>query len=301
MANEDVRHRIALFADIADSTRLYRRLGESAAARLVDEVLDQLEVEVEAWGGRVLDRIGDELFCRFSTEDDAAACSIAMQECVRTMGEERPETDGLSLRIGFNGGRGLERDGRPTGDVVVCAKRLTDSAKPSQILLTEVDLQRVELAALQARFVRSAVLKGRMSRTRIHELLWSDGITVRAEDEGGNASSERALSLEILVGDRSIRVPPDGRVTLGRERPAEIRLSGRLVSRLHATIEGRGGGFVLIDQSTNGTYLGSSTTDHSRRVHLDDTRLASGGHIGLGQRPLTGTSHTLEYRQVEEG
>ena len=73
-----------------------------------------------------------------------------------------------------------------------------------------------------------------------------------------------------------------------------------MVSRLHATIEGRDGRFVLTDRSTNGTYLAASPTGRFRRVHLDDTKLATRGCIGLGQRPRAGTSHTLYFRIIKE-
>ena len=52
-----------LFADITDSTYFYETLGDDRARQIVLDCLDVVSDVVTAGGGRVVDRIGDELMC----------------------------------------------------------------------------------------------------------------------------------------------------------------------------------------------------------------------------------------------
>jgi pSer/pThr/pTyr-binding forkhead associated (FHA) protein len=56
-----------------------------------------------------------------------------------------------------------------------------------------------------------------------------------------------------------------------------------LVSRVHARIELRRGRFMLIDESTNGTFLKSVDTPPVI-LRRDQTQLKKEGIIGLGQK-----------------
>ena len=63
-----------------------------------------------------------------------------------------------------------------------------------------------------------------------------------------------------------VEIPETG-ATLGRERGCEIVVAGQGVSRRHATIQPAGEGFVLTDQSSNGTQVNGTrlTGPHSLR------------------------------------
>ena len=54
------------------------------------------------------------------------------------------------------------------------------------------------------------------------------------------------------------------------------------MSRNHATIEFNKGHFILVDRSTNGTYL-KSGEEEEFRVHRDEVHLRNAGVISLGQ------------------
>jgi hypothetical protein len=71
------------------------------------------------------------------------------------------------------------------------------------------------------------------------------------------------------------------RLLAGRGSGCDLRLRTKFASREHVRFEYRDGAFLIIDQSTNGTYL---TTAAGEEIHLHDETLAlrGSGQISLG-------------------
>ena len=64
-------------------------------------------------------------------------------------------------------------------------------------------------------------------------------------------------------------------MTVGRDETAEIRVDEPLVSRLHARIEKRGEGFVVLDLgSTNHTRVNGVIVNEWPLMHGDEVRFA---------------------------
>ena len=83
-------------------------------------------------------------------------------------------------------------------------------------------------------------------------------------------------------------------LTVGRGEFSGIVIRDDKVSRLHARIEFCGLGFVLTDQSSNGTYVcGTDGVTHLVRnqTHL----LAGSGTLSFGIDPATGRPHLVRY------
>jgi hypothetical protein len=93
---------------------------------------------------------------------------------------------------------------------------------------------------------------------------------------------------ELLVDERH------SSVTIGRSEDNDVVVTRERVSRLHARIEINRNMFVLIDQSTNGTFVHTTAGEKSftRRGSL---QLKGQGMIGLGRRPRQGSSHTIRF------
>jgi pSer/pThr/pTyr-binding forkhead associated (FHA) protein len=88
--------------------------------------------------------------------------------------------------------------------------------------------------------------------------------------------------LVLRHGGRSLVI--DGNkssAVLGRDKNNDLVVNNPLASRQHAQIEYRGGKFILIDQSTNGTYV---FTEDGRKsfVHREEFPLSGTGSISLG-------------------
>jgi pSer/pThr/pTyr-binding forkhead associated (FHA) protein len=61
---------------------------------------------------------------------------------------------------------------------------------------------------------------------------------------------------------------PEGEVVIGRDRGCDVVVDGKGVSRRHALIQPADGGYVLVDQSSNGTLINGArlTKPHSLRA-----------------------------------
>ncbi|MFL5883668.1 MAG: adenylate/guanylate cyclase domain-containing protein [Thermoleophilaceae bacterium] len=136
-----------LFTDVVGSTRLFERVGDDVAHRLMRRHFSLLREAVQEHRGREVKSLGDGLMVAFESADDAVACAHAMQRAVAGC------DDGLELRVGIASGEAVrERDdyfGRP----VIVARRLCDSAGAGEVLVAGAEDQ-------QAEPVRSLRLKG---------------------------------------------------------------------------------------------------------------------------------------------
>jgi hypothetical protein len=103
---------------------------------------------------------------------------------------------------------------------------------------------------------------------------------------------------------RGMRLRFDGRdlladerrssISIGRAEDNDVVMMRERISRVHARIEIRSDKFLLIDLSTNGTYVQTADGEVSfvRRGRL---QLKGQGMIGLGRRPKQGAPHTILF------
>ncbi len=87
-------------------------------------------------------------------------------------------------------------------------------------------------------------------------------------------------------------------VNLGRADDNDLVIKGNLISRIHAKVEMSRGKFLLVDQSTNGTFLQNVQGDESF-VRRDSTELGGEGTIGLGRAEEPGTSMAIHYKSID--
>ena len=105
--HEEPARLTVLFADIADSTRLYQELGNDLALEKVEGCMSRLDAISREHDGDVIKTVGDEIMCKFATPEDAVLAAVRMQQ-------ERPDKDketNLQLRIGLQHGEIIERYG----------------------------------------------------------------------------------------------------------------------------------------------------------------------------------------------
>lgn len=82
-------------------------------------------------------------------------------------------------------------------------------------------------------------------------------------------------------------------LTLGALSSSGVQVAGRFTSRHHATIERRKHDYVLVDHSTNGTFV-QTEDERVAFVRRGEVRLWGEGWISLGG-PLTSAS-ALRFR-----
>jgi len=290
-----VRPLTVVFADISDSTALYEQLGDLAGHELIRGCLVLMREAVEAHGGTVVKTIGDELMCVFPDVVSATGAATAMQHEAQSMAAPGGRT--MALRIGIHHGTGLEEGGDVFGEAVNVAARVVGLARAGQILLTQDCYTRLpELGRSRIREIDSFTVKGRTAEITIMEVLWrgSESNTTHVPCPAEPIRHDSMLAF--TYADRVMSVPQAAeRFVIGRDGGCQLVLSAGMASRQHATVEWRRGKYVLIDRSTNGTFV---KPDGERQVKLKREEFVLHGHgvIGFGEAAGASAQGSARYR-----
>jgi len=273
------RNLCVLFADVSGSTRLYERLGDKEALHAVERCINRMTRATEQFKGRVIKTIGDEVMAVF---DDAvagmeAACS--MQQRV----DDLPPASGikLAIRVGFHFGPAIEDAKDVFGDTVNMAARMAGLAKAGQIITTGDTVGRLPALLQQStREIDALSVKGKAEDVRVCEILWqeSDDLTMKS---GSVAPAAAARMIVRHGGEEQVLDAGHSVFFLGRDAASDIIINDRRASRSHARIERRRDKFVLIDQSTNGTYV-TFVGEVEFALKREEVILRSKGHISFG-------------------
>jgi len=285
--------RAILFVDICGSTGLYDTLGDAAAATAVANCLEALRAHVEEAGGRVIQRIGDELMCLFESADAALGAARIMQDWV-----SRQETAGqpaLAIRVGCHFGPVIEKSGDLFGDSVNVAARAAAMATAGQVITTE-DTVATLSGPLRAkvRVLGRFTIRGKRKDLTLYELLWQDDDTYTIVGTQSGVGP-RPARLVLKYAGREIQLDSGEPISfiLGRDATCDIVIADEKTSRRHARIEIRSGKFVLIDQSVNGTYV--RIGEEESKLLREELILYAQGQISLGRRPASSGGSAIEF------
>ena len=242
--------------------------------------------------------IGDAVMAVFPGADAAAGAAARMHQRVEALGP--PAGARLGLRIGFHAGPVVERDGDVFGDTVNLASRLCDLAYRGQTVTdqaTAAGLSAEHAAHLRTLF--AIPVKGKADEVNLVELMWqaaSDEMTaiVAAPPKAGSEGAQ--LELE-SAGAHLLMGPQRRKVTFGRDLEANFTVRNPNVSRAHAMIERRREHFVLVDHSSNGTWV-TLEGRPEMRVHHEELTLVGHGWITFGQ-PRAEAAQWVEFRCVD--
>lgn len=287
-----------LFADIADSTRLYDRLGDTVARNLVALSIDIMKAVVRANAGEVIKTIGDGVMSRFPSADAAATAAVLLHEAITR--EKRLKSNNLRLRIGFHIGPVIEEDDDLYGDAVNVAARMTAQAKAGQIITSRQTAQTLNRKhCASARMVHQTRVKGKARLMDIFEITWGqpEELTIMRNKvrEMVTPASRQHTLMTLKFQHQHISVNLDHPVvTLGRNQTNRLVIDNPEVSRLHARIEFRKDKFILIDQSTNGTYI-YPVGYKMLYLRRDEVLLEGRGFFSLGQEVGPGSPMAVHY------
>jgi class 3 adenylate cyclase len=158
-----------LFTDIAQSTALTQRLGDSPAQELVRAHNGIVREALSAHGGDEVKHTGDGIMASFPTASGAIECAIAIQRAV----EARGDAD-LRVHVGLNAGEPVAEDADLYGTAVQLARRICDHGDPGEILTSNVVR---ELAAGKGFLFAErdvAALRGFDDPVRLFEVRWRE-------------------------------------------------------------------------------------------------------------------------------
>ena len=293
------RPQTILFADVAGSTRLFETKGDVEARRLTSMVLEALAIICQQYGGRVIKTIGDEIMCTIPTALDGLLAARDMQrKMARDINFVR---DSLAIRIGLHYGPALEENGDVYGDAVNTAARMTSLAKREQIVTTASTVTGVGDKAPETRGLGRARVSGKLLPIEIVDVVWQ-------EDTSGMTMVQSAIRLGDIPGaapvKNKLKLRHRGHLIeldensepfmMGREASNGLVVEADWVSRTHAQIEFKRGHFMIIDRSTNATYV-TIGQDQELRVHRDELHLRKSGSISMGQSAAINTNDLIHF------
>jgi len=268
-----------LFADVAGSTRLYESLGDVEALATINRCLALVRNVCDGHGGRIIKTLGDEAMAVFPTADQAAKAAWEIQQAMSAL--PPIGTSLLAMRVGFHFGPAIEVDGDVFGDSVNVAARMVALAKGEQVI-TSAQTTDALAPWLRARVreLDSLTVKGKTKDIGIFELFWQEA----QEDLTTMVTPRKAPPARIRLrhGEREIELGEGhAPLTLGRGPQNDVVIADRMASRMHARIERRRDKFVLIDQSSNGTFV---TIEGEREMQLrrEELVLRGRGHVTFG-------------------
>jgi adenylate cyclase len=137
-----------LFTDLVGFSSWALEAGDQAAVRLLREVGEAIEPPVLEGQGEVVKRLGDGLMAAFWDAPRAVEAAFAANERVAPIEVEgyRPR-----LRTGVHLGRPRKLGGDYFGIDVNVAARLSDAAKPGEVLVSDRTLDRLDPGAAKAK------------------------------------------------------------------------------------------------------------------------------------------------------
>ncbi len=275
-----------VFADLVGSTGIFERLGDETAGRFVTQLTGALSRTFEQHNGRVVKLLGDGLFVVFPDEGDALAACIAIQKRL----QEKPVHPGgtgkpVQMQMGIEAGEVVEIDGDCYGDAVNSAARLADLAGAEQILTS----QRVRDALppsqkSQLRTLGAMYLRGKSEATEVFRVDWQAGHDADETVMGVSMfKASKSSRIELSALGQTLRLEPLGeKLTLGRATTASLSINDARVSRVHATVEWRGGNFILGDASSFGTWVYMGNQSEPVILRRTECYLVGHGQIALG-------------------
>ncbi len=290
-----------LFADVVGSTKLYELLGDLRAREMVGICIDVMRAATEKNNGTVIKTMGDEVMSTFPTADDALNAAAQMQKHIAGHPQLKVDEQTVAIRIGCNFGPVVLENRDVFGSAVHTANRMTSQAKAGQIMTTATMVERLSGDwRASVRQIDIATLKGRSSEVALFEVLWQTddvtsmvpaiAITSREREKAGKSHNLRLRyqGQEVVVNDGRANI------TIGRAEENDLVIKGSLISRLHARVEINRNKFMLVDQSTNGTFVLGKDGEEAF-VRRDSMQIRGEGLIGLGKAPDSNSSQVIRY------
>lgn len=247
--------------------------GDGADALLA--VRARLEEVVRTGEGRLLPAPPSLLLAAFDDCDRGVRAASNMLERVREL--KQPNGEPHPLRIGLHYGVGNGADSG--GEGVALARRLADLAQPEQALATGTV---VMLLSPQARRIASSQAVRSPATDRLGWPVFAIGQRV-AGLMTVIAPGARLMQRLRLRHQQDVVFVEEHRpvLLLGRELGNDVVIMDPRASRQHARIERSRDGFLLIDTSTNGSFVIEDSGDE-QRVHHSTMLLSGVGRIGCG-------------------
>jgi adenylate cyclase len=269
------RNLCVLTTEVLGGTLLAQRLGEAEARRAVDRCMNRIGRVVESNAGVLLKASGEGLCVGFERCDAAVQAACEMLERVGSL----PPISGVRLVIhmGLHYGP-VEEASPPEGEAMEMAGRLMALARPGEALASGPTVMLLSASTRQfAGAGQERAAGGVGLEWPVFTLGSRAGITTSLPP-----ASRLSQRLQVRH-QQDFHVVEDHRpiLLMGRELGNDVVVIDPRASRQHARIERRRDGFVLVDQSTNGSFV-IQEGEAEQCIKHGEMPLSGQGRIGCG-------------------
>ena len=124
-----------MFADIVGYSRMMSA-DEDRTLELLKDFEELCSPIVTSFQGKIIKKIGDEIFCEFSSSKNAVDAALEIQESISKYNDSRPKNFQLNVRVGIHIGDIVKRGDDIHGDGVNVASRIQPLANPGGICIS---------------------------------------------------------------------------------------------------------------------------------------------------------------------
>jgi class 3 adenylate cyclase len=291
-----------LFGDVAGSTRLYETWGDAVAHEAVQNALNLMAGCVMRCGGVVVKTVGDEIMGAFFRIEPMIEAAVEMQRICAKAGTERASGGksgpSVKLRVGMHFGPALRSGADYFGQTVNSAARMVSLAKADEII-TATDIRELVGAREQALFrpLEAFRLRGASDDVGLAEIVWhqTSQLTELPVLQQGGLLPIGGGKLVLELGTQKWSIDPrDPPFQIGREPENTLCIPDSRVSRRHATLERRVASWVLLDHSSNGTFV-TFGTGREMTLRRHELVLHGQGLIRFGQSGTHSDAPVLKF------
>ena len=230
------------FSDIVGSTPYFARFGDAVGRQLHQLHFDLLGQAASDAHGRVVDAVGDGVFCVFPDAAAGVRGIVAFQQALARENATRAREHQLAVRIGLHWGSALTDGALVTGDSVHVAARVARAAEPGGICLTrQVFLEFDPALRLLCQALGTRELKGVAQPVELLELDWRDPAAFPRRILIEETGLQIALPQQDIVSFGRLHEPEGARandVVLAHPDPARTRQISRWHFELRRAPEG---------------------------------------------------------------
>ncbi|WP_295006620.1 FHA domain-containing protein [uncultured Dechloromonas sp.] len=293
---QPLRHDYLLYGTVHETTGQPAHLDSDLLGKLLQRRLKRLERVLGAHGGLLVKSFPRGLVAGFDSAEAALIGACEMQRRCAVI-PQLADTQ-LSLKIGIHASIKQHLTRHAIDPAEATAAKLSALLGQAGIVLSEQvmenlpdDLKKTSTpiandgSAIAAFAVDWNAVP---ARPLPRPVALEDGAAARHSPPAGS-------SIVLRQGDRTFVF--DNRqhvIAIGRDMACDLPINSAKVSRKHARIIYRLGNYVLIDMSTNGTYLYPDGGSASR-IQKNMIVLSGKGRIGFGLTWEAGSPHSFEF------
>ncbi|UCV28787.1 FHA domain-containing protein [Ferribacterium limneticum] len=267
-------------------------LDASLLGKLFRRRLKRLERVLAAHGGALIRQMPQSLLASFETAEAALLGACEMQRRCAVI-PQIADTQ-IALKIGIHLSVTRRISTGPVDPAEATASKLSSLLDEASIVISESVAEALPVSLRE----KTVAVVNEGSEIPAYAVDWNSLPMLRAAPPKSSAEADPDTphnGIIIRQGERVLRFTTDrSLLTIGRDPASDIAINCPKASRQHCRIIYRLGNYVLVDLSTNGTYV--TTTDAPEiLIRKEMATLTGNGRIGFGQSWHQGGDHAFEF------